>query len=102
MKRRKDGDLKFRNEKQEAQSHCVFSVNGAQKRLIAHTPNHLGKQTEFWQGNFDGDFFRRFQAASFRQFWFWISTKCENQMNFFTFSAHQDSNLMNKMGDSSK
>ena len=61
----KGGVWKKNKEKKRFSRTAIFSNKGALRRLIVHTSIQFQKETEIWQHNFEGKFFRRFQAGSF-------------------------------------
>ena len=44
---------------------AIFSIKGAQRRLIGHTPNQSQKEIKLLQDNLDGFSLRRIQDGSF-------------------------------------
>ena len=70
-----------------------FSLNMAFETLIEHTLHNFDKKRKLDQKNVDWDHARRCQVDSFRELWFWKSTKQVKQFDLLAYSACQHSNL---------
>ena len=102
IKMNKKFGYKLKHSNKRRSRAAIFSVNGAQSRLIDYTPNQFQKETKCLHDNTEGDFFENNWSWSFIEFWVRKSTKYENQVDHFAFSSHQDSDQMNKIGDFEK
>ena len=77
-----------------------FPSKGHKKDSSNLQQNTFTKKTLIEKSH-DGDLVEKIWAGSFRKLWDWKSTKNDHYLDFFAFSAHQDFNTGNRIGDCS-
>ena len=80
---------------------AIFSIEGAQTKLIKHTPKQVHEKTQYWKQRHDRDRAGNFQTGTFREILVLESTNQKCQLDNFAFCKRQVAHQRDKIKDCS-